>query len=142
MLGSKQSLEDEFAQLLKRFFFLDCLTRTEGIFGNRLHELTMLEDELTLDLAETYSLSLSKQLERYLDIPYDWIEQYIPRWPLTAHVPSAPDNVELLPFIVNELGIIRETKAHQKPTVEQHEPKEAQFVRSASEYRTQNANWK
>ncbi|MDJ1430960.1 hypothetical protein [Halostagnicola sp. A-GB9-2] len=137
-LGSECELEDEFARLLKQIFFLDCLTRTEGIFGNKLHERTTLEGEIPFDLAETYSLSLSEQLERYLDIPYGWIEQHIPRWPLTAHLPSTPSNVELLPFIVNELGIIRETRGNSRQQVARQDPTNAQFVRSASEYRTEN----
>ncbi len=132
------SLEDEFARLLKQVFFLDCLTRTEGIFANELHERATLEDEIPFNLSETYSMSLSEQLERYLDIPYEWIEQHIPRWPLTAHLPATAANVKVLPFIINELGIIREAQGTSKRVVSQPKAANSQFVRSASKYRSEN----
>jgi len=41
------------------------------------------------------------------------IEPHVPRWPLTAHVPSEPESASLLPFIINELGIVRETRGRR-----------------------------
>ncbi|WP_254761486.1 hypothetical protein [Natrinema marinum] len=109
-LPADDGFEDAVARLLERFFFLDCLTRTEGIFRYELHERRELEAELPYDLATLYEADLPARLERYLEVPYETIEPHIPRWPLTAHVPADPETVELLPFIVNELGIVRDTR--------------------------------
>ncbi|SER82725.1 hypothetical protein [Natrinema salaciae] len=109
--------ENTIARLLKRFFFLECLTRTEGIFRYELHERRELEPELPYDLADIYEADLPARLERYLDVPAERLEPYIPRWPLTAHVPDDPDTVELLPFLVNELGIVRDSRGEQPETI-------------------------
>ncbi|WP_337652368.1 hypothetical protein [Halomontanus rarus] len=132
-------LEDDVARILKHIFLLDCLVRTEGLYRDELNERSELESALPFNLWETYHTSLSAQLERYLSVSFDLVEPHVPRWPLTAHVPSTPDGVELLPFIVNELGIVREPRgeqidingAHQQSAESGSGSGEAQFVRSA-----------
>lgn len=123
---------DEIADLLKRFFFLDCLTRTEGIFQYDLLERSLVEPTLPFDLAETYDEPLVERLERYLEVPFERIESHAPRWPLTAHVPPEPESIELLPFVVNELGIVRASSGQTPAVAPQTGPSNAQFVRSTS----------
>ncbi|WP_049991250.1 hypothetical protein, partial [Natrinema salifodinae] len=135
-LATDRSFEDEIADLLKRFFFLDCLTRTEGVFQYDLLERSILEDVLPFDLADTYDLSLPHRLDRYLEVPFEVIEPYIPRWPLTAHVPSDPENATLLPFIVNELGIVRDACSRPPESLPQPETTNAELVRRATTYRS------
>ncbi|MFC4245648.1 hypothetical protein ACFOZ7_01280 [Natribaculum luteum] len=135
-LAGDDRLEDVVAGLLKRFFFLDCLVRTEGLFQYDLHERAVLEDALPFDLAETYAASLPEQLESYLEVPLESIEEYVPRWPLTAHVPAEPDSVELLPFVVNELGVVREPRGSSLDAVSNVTNPGASFVRSASARRS------
>ncbi|MEY7851214.1 hypothetical protein AB7C87_18665 [Natrarchaeobius sp. A-rgal3] len=135
-LSADAALGDEIARLLKRFFFFDCLTRTEGIFQYDLIERAALEDELSFGFADTYDQPLSVRLARYLEVPYEEIEPYVPRWPLTAYVPDDPDGAELVPFVVNELGIIRESRGQAPASVPQPEATNAQLVRSAAEYRS------
>ncbi len=55
-------------------FFLDCLTRTEGIFQYDIIERAPLEEELSFDLVDIYDKPLPVRLERYLEIPYDVID--------------------------------------------------------------------
>ncbi len=135
-LEGDDRLEDVVADLLKRFFFLDCLVRTEGLFQYDLHERTVLEETLPFDLAETYAASLPERLESYLEVPFESIEEYVPRWPLTAHVPAEPDAVELLPFVVNELGVVREPRGSSPEAVSNVTNPGAGFVRSASARRS------
>ncbi|QCS41782.1 hypothetical protein [Natrinema versiforme] len=116
-LPTGEAFEDAIARLLKRFFFLECVTRTEGIFRYELHERQILEEELPYDLAEIYEADLPERLERYLDVPYERLEPHMPRWPLTAHVPADPDTVELLPYIINELGVVRDSRGGPPETV-------------------------
>ena len=109
-LGIERLLEDDFARLLKRFLLLDCVVRTEGVYQVDLYERRRLADDLPWRLDDLYEQSLSTQLDRYLEVPYDVLKPYVPRWPMTAHVPSRPEGVEVLPFVVNELGIVRESR--------------------------------
>ncbi|RKD98103.1 hypothetical protein [Halopiger aswanensis] len=131
-----ESFGDEIADLFRRFFFCDCLTRTEGLFRYELLERSMIEDDLPFDLAATYDEPLSVRLERYLEVPFDLIEPHLPRWPLTAHLPSDPESVEVIPFVVNELGLVREARGRTPTNVPQTEATSAQLVRSASTYRS------
>ncbi|MGQ3410847.1 hypothetical protein ACT4ML_01090 [Natrinema sp. LN54] len=133
-LTAERSFEDAVARLLKRFFFLDCLTRTEGIYRYELHERRLLEDELPYDLAEIYEADLPERLDRYLDVPYERVASHMPRWPLTAHVPADPDTIELLPFIVNELGVVRDVRG-EPPEAIPDSGGAAGLVRSASQTR-------
>ena len=113
-LGTNRQLEDDVARTLKRVFVLDCVVRTEGIYQYDLRERSLIEPAVPWSLGELYEASPSDRLERYLEVPYDVIEPVVPRWPLTAHVPSRPSGVEILPFVVNELGIVREPRGEQR----------------------------
>ena len=135
-LSTPRSFEDEIAHLLKRFFFLDAIVRMDGMFRYELLERASLEDDLPFDLAETYDLGLSHRLDRYLEIPFEVIEPHVPRWPLTAHVPSEPESASLLPFIINELGIVRETRGQTPESIPSPETTSSQLVRSATTYRS------
>jgi hypothetical protein len=105
-LDGLDGFEKSVERVLKQTFFLDCLTRTEGYYQVDLHERQTLESTLDLDFADLYDRSIGEQLEAYLRVPYETIEPHLPEWKLTAHVtPSAP-NVELLPFVANDLAVV------------------------------------
>ncbi|ELZ04560.1 hypothetical protein [Natrialba aegyptia] len=131
-LPTGEEFGDEIAALLKRFFFLDCLTRTEGIFQYDLLERSFLEGDLPFDLVSAYEKPLPERLELYLEPPTELIEEYSPRWPLTAHIPPEPESVELLPFIVNELGIVRPSRGRTPETVPSQPSADTRLIRSAS----------
>jgi hypothetical protein len=92
---------------LKQAFFLDCLTRTEGLYPVALHERRLLDGDLGLDFASLYERSLSAQLEAYLSVPFAALDGMIPEWKLTTHVEPTPTSVELLPFVVADLAVVR-----------------------------------
>ncbi|THE65188.1 hypothetical protein D8Y22_08195 [Salinadaptatus halalkaliphilus] len=135
-LTTTGSLEDDVARLLQRCFFLDCLVRTEGVFQYDIAERSALEADLPFDLPAVYDASLSERIAQYLEVPYERLEPFLPRWPLTAHLPADPNSVELVPYIVNELGIIREARGYRPATVSQPESTESQLVRSGTGVRT------
>lgn len=139
-LGVDDRFEDEVATLLKQFFFLDCLARTEGLFEKDLYERTRLEGRLPLDLTAVYDLPLSSRLEQYFAVPYAQIEPFVPRWPLTAHVPDAPTGIELLPFIVNELGIVREPHGTTLTGDQSESRSQAELVRSVASSRNSSGS--
>jgi hypothetical protein len=109
-LGVARDFETDVERLLKRTFFLDCLTRTEGYYQVDLFERTALESELAadvdLDFPDLYGRSIGAQLESYLEVPYGTIEAHAPRWKLGAHVSPSASNVELLPFLANDLAVV------------------------------------
>lgn len=111
-LDQGDGLEDGVAQLLKRVFTLDCITRTEGLYPFPLGERTTLEDRLVdadidLGFATLYDLSLAERVQRYLTIPFDCFADLVPRWPLTADVRPVAKHVPYLPFVVASLGTVR-----------------------------------
>lgn len=106
------TLENDVAQLLKHVFTLDCITRTEGLSPITLGERTTLEDRLVdadidIDFATLYEQSLAKRVHRYLTIPFDLVDDLVPRWPLTADIRPEAKYVTYLPFVVASLGIVR-----------------------------------
>jgi hypothetical protein len=120
-LDSPLGFETEVAQVLKQVFFLDCVTRTEGFYKVDLHEREAIEDEVDLDFEALYETSLSTQLEAYLSVPFSVLEPFLPEWKLTTHVEPRADSVETLPFVVDDLAVIRvpEVEAIQSSEVEQ-----------------------
>lgn len=102
-----QNFEESVEQVQKQVFFLDCLTRTEGYFQVNLHERNALKPEIDLDFESLYRKPVSEQVELYLQVPYERIEKYIPKWKLTGHVSPHPTYLETLPYLVNDLAVIK-----------------------------------
>ena len=99
--------EDQVGELLKHAFFLDCVTRTEGLYRVDLHERRSVEESLDVDFATLYEMPLAERLRAYLEIPHEEVEPSLPDWKLTAHVSPRPESAETLPFLVNDLALIR-----------------------------------
>ena len=113
-LDGPDGFEKSVERVLKQTFFLDCLTRTEGYYEVDLHERRVLEPTLGLDFADLYGRSIGEQLEAYLDVPYDAVEAEVPEWKLTAHVAPSVSNVEVLPYVANDLAVV--TTPRSEPT--------------------------
>lgn len=115
-LGTDSAFEREVERVLKQSFFLDCVTRTEGLYPIDLHERREIERHVDLDFEALYEGSIATQLEAYLSIPYTVIEPHVPEWKLTSHVESTPTSIEMLPFLVNDLAVIRTPDRQQVST--------------------------
>lgn len=102
-----ERFETDIEQTLKQVFLLDCLTRTEGFYDVALHERRVLDDRLAIDWETLYDLPLSRRLERYLNVPYNQLADLVPTWRLVAHVEPVPKTVEQIPFVVDDLAVIR-----------------------------------
>ncbi|KTG08248.1 hypothetical protein [Haloferax profundi] len=107
--------EGSVARTLKQTFFLDCVVRTEGIYDIDLHERQAIESRLNLDVESLYEAPLGEQLEQYLGTPYEHIADLVPEWKLTTHVAPQPDNIELLPFVTNDLAVVRTPSGSEVP---------------------------
>jgi len=115
-LDTARGFESEVGRTLKRLFFLDCVTRTEGFHQIDLHERAAIEPYVDLDFESLYRQPLAEQVATYLQVPYDVIEDHIPKWRLTTHIDPVPANAEQLPYVVDDLAIVR---THQQQRLNQ-----------------------
>ncbi|WP_255167577.1 hypothetical protein [Natrononativus amylolyticus] len=102
-----EAFERSVERVLAHVLTLDCVVRTEGLYELELYERERLEERVDLDLAATYDAALADQLETYLSIPFETVADLVPRWHLVTDATSAPENLEALPFLVNELSFVR-----------------------------------
>ncbi|UPV76324.1 hypothetical protein M0R89_19365 (plasmid) [Halorussus limi] len=124
-------------EILKRVFLLDCVTRTEGLYPDELHEREVLESHVDLDFGGLYEASLADRLAAYLAVPDEAFAAIESPWHRVTHVEGdpGPDAAELLPYVVNDLSLVRvksEREDAWSPTEAQKETNEAlnAFVRS------------
>ncbi|WP_436936097.1 hypothetical protein [Halovenus marina] len=106
-LDSRGSLQHGIERTLKQIFFLDCLVRTEGIYQIDLHERAALEDQIGLDYERLYDRPLAAQVREYLQVPYATLDSHMPKWRLTTHVEAQRDTIEQLPYVIDDLAIVR-----------------------------------
>ncbi|GGK64049.1 caspase family protein [Haloarcula sebkhae] len=128
-LDTARGFESEVGRTLKRLFFLDCVTRTEGFHQIDLHERAAIEPYVDLDFESLYQRPVAEQVATYLQVPYDVIEDHIPKWRLTTHIDPVPANAEQLPYVVDDLAIVR---THQQQRLNQASvpaEAEAEFTR-------------
>lgn len=93
--------------VLQHVFLLDCLVRTHGLYEQKPVEYEALAPKLPLDLPGLYDASLAERTEAYLSVPTSVTEPYVPRWPSVAYVEPSVDRLEALPFLVDDLSLIR-----------------------------------
>jgi hypothetical protein len=114
-LESTRGFETEVERALKQVFLLDCATRTEGIYPVELAERQGVESRVGLDFEALYDTSLAERLEAYLHTPFAAIEEFLPEWKLTSHIDPVAESVETLPFLVDDLAIVRTPQANATP---------------------------
>jgi hypothetical protein len=111
-LNGPKDLESEVERVLKQVFLFDCITRTEGTYGMPLYERQCVEPELAFDLGDLYNSTAAERLESYLSVPFGKISDYVPQWKLTAHLTETPESIEILPFLVDDLAVIKSPTRH------------------------------
>ncbi|UPW02019.1 CHAT domain-containing protein [Halorussus gelatinilyticus] len=102
-----EGFEDDVVRTLKQAFFLDCVTRTEGYYPIELAGRNRLESLVDVDFAALYDAPLGEQLSTYFSIPYETVAEAMPSWHRVAYVRPDPENVEALPYLVNDFSILR-----------------------------------
>lgn len=132
-LSAPDGLQSAVKRVLQQVFFLDCVTRTEGVYKVDLQERDRLEPHVDLDFESLYDAPLTEQLRQYLDIPFDVIEPHLPRWKVTMDVSPTHENTAVLPFAADELAMVR-CPTDPDPSNIDPEPRELEsFYRDASE---------
>lgn len=92
---------------LKRTLFMDCLVRTATPRDVMLHEREQLDGELLVDIDALEGQPAHERLAEYMRVPYETIRPYLPDWRAAAHVQATPAGIEALPFLANDLAIVR-----------------------------------
>ncbi|WP_340674292.1 hypothetical protein [Natrinema marinum] len=93
-------------RVLEKFFFLDCVVRTEGTTPLPLFERQSVEPLLHFDIETAYNQSFSKRVETYLKEPYENLKPYFPDWRFETNVRPAEKYIPFLPFIANDLAVV------------------------------------
>jgi len=106
-LDGPPGYETRVARALKRCFLLDCVVRTEGLYTVDLHERDAVESATGIDPEALYDAPLAERLATYLDVPWDAVADHVPEWKLTTHLEPTAENAEMLPFLVDDLAVIR-----------------------------------
>lgn len=116
-LSGSRGFVGEVERVLKQVFFLDCLTRSEGPHQLNLHEYNVVSSHVDLDFVDLYGHSLADQLEAYLSVPYESIEDFLPQWNRTAHIEPVAEQVEAIPFVTADLAVVRaDDRSGTEPT--------------------------
>lgn len=105
--GGFEGFEAEVSRAFRHVFFLDCVVREEGFYEVPVHERRQVEPLVGFDFSSLYRRSLVEQLASYFDVPFDVLEPYLPTWHLTMDVVPSAENVEVLPFVADELPLVR-----------------------------------
>ncbi len=100
------SVVSEAQRVLKQVFFLDCITRTAGLYQIDLRERSELEERISISPEHLYDQSPAERLRSYLAYDFSELEDLIPRWPAHARVQSDSFSIEYLPYLVNDLVTI------------------------------------
>ncbi|WP_227357010.1 hypothetical protein [Haladaptatus salinisoli] len=106
-LDGPDGYETTVHRALQQSFFFDCLTRTEGYYQVDLHERRQVEPLVDVDFGELYDASLPARLETYLSVPFETIRSHVPEWNLTTDVTPIPEHCNVLPFVANDLALVR-----------------------------------
>lgn len=123
------------ADLLRHCFLLDCITRTEGLYPVALHERDQAAERVPIDPERWYGLSLAERTAEYLDVPMEPVADLLD-WHLTADIEPVPRNAEILPFVANDLALVRSPTPTARTTATVSEPAElTDFFRTRDERR-------
>lgn len=136
-LDTHRGIEAEVERVLKQTFLLDCITRVDGLYEVDLHERQVVASRVDLDFATLYDKPIAERTAAYLELPYSAIEDEVPTWGLTATVAPTPGSVEMLPFMVDDLALVR---AQSQDTVSRTEIEVSavdDFLRSGSATRSE-----
>ncbi|WP_320443096.1 hypothetical protein [Halosolutus halophilus] len=135
-LEKNGEFESTVERALKQLFLLDCVVRTEGMTPLSLHERQAVEPVLDFDPAEAYEHPLAEQVEMFLEIPFASLEPHLPKWQLETQIDSPNEAVEFLPFIADDLSIVKigesDENRSEKPQVETQTQAIEAFTRGGS----------
>ena len=102
---SAEEADPDASRILQRVFYLDCLARAAGPYGDELPQQPILE-ALGLDAEELYEAPIAERARQYLDVPYHEVANAFPEWHLGVHVNPVYEQVPALASHLNRLADI------------------------------------
>ncbi|MDZ5812578.1 hypothetical protein U4E84_14615 [Halorubrum sp. AD140] len=109
------ALEERAEELLRTWFFLDTLARTEGYVPSDRYEYEQVGPELPFYPPKLADRSMSDRLMEYLEVCPETVAPYAPDWPTEAVLRPGPAGAELLPHLVHVLAPVRVRGAAEPP---------------------------
>lgn len=101
------SFEHAVERALKHVLVLDCFVRKAGSYPIGVSDLEPLARSLSLDVETLFEAAPAERLAEYLSVSTEQTVPCAPRWPSVAYVDPSVDAVELLPYLVNDLTLVR-----------------------------------
>lgn len=101
------ALEERTEELLRTWFFLDTLARTEGYVPSDRYEYEQAGPEIPFYPPNLADLSMSERLMEYLEVDSATVAPYAPDWPTEAVLRANPAGAELLPHLAHVLAPVR-----------------------------------
>nr|WP_309243312.1 hypothetical protein [Halorubrum yunnanense] len=101
------ALEERAAELLRTWFFLDTLARTEGYVPSDRYEYAQVGPELPFYPPKLADRSMSERLMEYLEVDPATVAPYAPDWPTEAVLRPGLAGAELLPHLAHVLAPVR-----------------------------------
>jgi len=106
--ASSFAFSQDVQSVLKHQFTLDVLTRVEGFYPLPLFERELLSyRDRDIAWGELYRAALSERVDRYQEIPRAVTREIEPTWRSTATITDAAENVESLPYLIDELALVQ-----------------------------------
>ncbi|MEF8774728.1 MAG: CHAT domain-containing protein, partial [Halobacteriales archaeon] len=134
-LAGKAGFEQTVTDTLRRVFMLDAITRTEGLYPVQLHARERLEARLPFapNFDRLYELPIADRVAAYLAPRFDPVEELLPEWHLATDLAPTGDAVRMLPYVADELSLVR-TEGRREPLDVTGVPGElADFYRGAGD---------
>ena len=91
---------------LEHVFTLDAVVRSAGIYPFRSAQADALDERVALDREALFGLPLDERTAAYLDVPRSATDGLLD-WHVTADVAPDPAYAPALPYVVNELAVVR-----------------------------------
>ncbi|WP_321167821.1 hypothetical protein [Halorubrum sp. SP3] len=101
------ALEARVTELLRTWFFLDTLSRTEGYIPSNRYEYDAVGPELPFYPPKLANLSMSERLMEYLEVNPETVAPYTPASSTEATLRPVPEAMELLPHLTRLIAPIR-----------------------------------
>ena len=102
-----RALEERVTELLKTWFFLDTLARTEGYVPSDRYAYEEVGPSLPFYPPNLAGRTMSERLMEYFEVDHETIAPYLPAWPTEAVLRPAPAGAELLPHLAHVLAPVR-----------------------------------
>jgi hypothetical protein len=101
------ALERRVEELLRTWFVLDTLARTEGYVPSDRVEYDEIGGLLPFYPPNLADMSMSERLMEYLEVDAETVAHHAPAWPTVATLRPGPAGAEFLPHLAHTLAPIR-----------------------------------